>query len=226
MAHLLPVSRQDCRRLWVAMLATGLFIVAAQVQGAFRPGYDAWHQSISALSLGPSGWVQDVAFVVLGVALLTTVPVWRRVLAHGVGAHAYPLLIAVTGLGLVSAGWISQDPAPGYDPEVLGHALPTKTGLIHLSVAGVCALASCAALFVMAARFAELPDWRGWATYSRISSVLTIICVCVYGVWSTRATGFAGTFERLVVIIPGVWGYALVARLSAGAPFVVSRAGE
>lgn len=223
MTELAPVARSDCRRLWYAVLATGFFVVATLVQGALRPDYDPWHQSISALSLGPAGWVQDLAFVLLGLALLSTVPVWRRVLANGVGALAYPVLTAVTGLGLLSSGWIPQDPAPGYDPEQLGHALPTITGLIHLAIAGVSAIASCAALFVMAARFAEFPEWRRWATYSRISAVLTILCVVVYAVWSTHASGLAGTFERLVVVIPGVWGYALVLRLSAGAPFVVSR---
>jgi hypothetical protein len=223
MTESMPVSSSDCRRLWHAVHATWLFVLAALVQGALRPDYDAWHQSVSALSLGPAGWVQDVAFFLLGVALLSTVPVWRRVLAGGVGANAYPFLVALIGLSLVTAGWVPQDPAPGYDPEQLGHALPTPTGLVHLAVAGAGAIASCVALFVMAARFAELPAWSGWAAYSRASAVLTIACVVVYGVWSTSSSGLAGTFERLVIIIPGAWGYAVVARLSSGAPFVVLR---
>ncbi|MBX3134073.1 MAG: DUF998 domain-containing protein [Gemmatimonadaceae bacterium] len=224
MTYLTPVARSDCHRLWYAVLATVLFVLVALVQGAVRPDYDAWHQSISALSLGPGGWVQDVAFAFLGIALLSTVPVWRRALADGVGARAYPVLIALTGISLIAAGWIPQDPAPGYDPELLGHTLPTITGLIHLGVAGVGALASSIALFVMAARFATLPDWLAWATYSRVTGVLTIVCVVVYAVWSTHASGFAGTFERLVIVLPGAWGYAVVSRLSSGTPFVVSHA--
>jgi hypothetical protein len=168
--------------------------------------------------------VQDVAFVLLGIALLSTVPVWRRVLANGVGARAYPVLITLTGISLIAAGWIPQDPAPGYDPELLGHTLPTITGLIHLGVAGVGVLASSIAFFVMAARFATLPDWSVWATYSRVTGVLTIVCVVVYAVWSTHASGLAGTFERLVIVLPGAWGYAVVSRLSSGTPFAVSRA--
>lgn len=224
MAHPTPVARADCRRLWYAVVATALFVLVALVQGAVRPGYDAWHQSISALSLGPGGWVQDVAFVLLGIALLSTVTVWRRVLADGVGAHAYPVLMALTGTSLIAAGWIPQDPAPGYDPELLGHTLPTLTGLIHLGLAGVGALASSIGLFVMATRFATLPDWSAWATSTRAIGVLTIVCVVVYAVWSTQTSGLAGTFERMVIILPGAWGYAVVSRLSSGTPFVVSGA--
>ncbi len=220
-----PLARSDCRRLWYAVLATALFFVAAIVQGVLRDDYDAWHQSISALSLGPAGWMQDVAFFVLGAALLSTIGVWRHVLADGIGVTWYPLLIALTGLSMLSAGVIPQDPAPGYDPEQLGHALPTVAGLIHLSVAGIGALATCGAILVMAARIASLPAWpKWWATYSRASGVLTMLCVALFGVLSKQPTGFAGVFERLVVVIPGVWGFALMARLSAGAPFVVTRA--
>lgn len=226
MTHLAPADPSDCRRLWFAVVATWLFMLGALLQGAFRPGYDAWHQSISALSLGPMGWVQDVAFMLLGLALLSTVPVWRRLLAGGIGSGAYPVLTALTGLSLMAAGLIPQDPAPGYDPERLGRALPTATGLAHLGIAAVAAFASCGALFVMAARFAALPGWTGWAAYSRLTGVLTIGCVVIYAVWSTRSSGLAGTFERLVIVLPGLWGMAVVTRLSSGAPFVVSNAAQ
>lgn len=220
MTDLVSISRSDCRRLWLAVLATGVFVVATSVQGATRRGYDAWHQSISALSLGPFGWVQDVFFVLLGLALLSTVPVWQRLLAGGLGERAYPALTALTGVSLIMAGWVPQDPAPGYDPEQLGHSLPTMAGLIHLVAAGVGAACSCATLFVMGTRFTTLPNWRGWAFFSYGIAVLTLVCVVVYATWSTQPTGLAGTFERMVFILPGLWGYAVVARLAVGTPFM------
>jgi uncharacterized protein DUF998 len=225
MTGLHPVAPPDCRRLWYAVVASGVFLLIALIGGALRPDYDAWHQSISALSLGPAGWVQDLSFLLLGSALFGTTPVWRRVLAGGVGAGAYPVLTALTGLSLIVTAFVPQDPAPGYDPERLGYALPTTIGLIHLAAAGVGAAASCAALFVMASRFATLPDWRAWVAPSRLAALLTISSVIIYAVWSLQPTGLAGTFERLVVVIPGIWGWALVRRLSAGAPFVASREG-
>lgn len=219
---LVPIPRADYLRLRRAVIATGCFMLAVLLQGAARPGYDPWQQSISALSLGSGGWVQNVFFMLLGSALLGTVPVWRRVLAGGTGQRAYPTLTALTAISLIAAAWLPQDPAPGYDPEQLGLALPTTRGLVHLAVAGIGAVSSIAALFVMAGRFVALPGWRGWAHASRWAGVLTTACVLVYAVWSTEPSGLAGTFERLVVVIPGGWGYALVWRLGRGVPFVVS----
>jgi hypothetical protein len=221
MSELRPVSRADYGRLRWSIVVTGVFLLAVITLGAARPGYDAWHQSVSALSLGPGGWVQDVLFMVFGAALLLTVPVWRRVLAGGVGERAYPVLTMLTGLSLIAAAWWPQDPAPGYDPEQLGRVLPTTTGLIHLAAAGVGAGSATAALFVMAARFAKLPGWHEWVWPTRAAAFATIVCVVVYGAWSVEPSGFAGTFERLVVAIPGVWGYAVVRRLGRGVPFVV-----
>ena len=47
-----------------------LFTVTYLIEGFTRPGYDAWQQPISALSLGPGGWVQQVNFVVFGVLMV------------------------------------------------------------------------------------------------------------------------------------------------------------
>lgn len=221
MSPLERVPRAEYVRLRRAVLVTAVFLIAIVTQGAARSDYDAWHQSISALSLGSRGWIQDAFFVLLGSVLLSTVPTWFRILRGGVGQRSYPVLTALTGLSLIAAAWWPQDPAPGYDPEQLGRVLPTPLGLLHLTVAGIGACSSIAAMLVMAARFRQYPDWDAWARPTRLAAALATICVVIYAVWSVEPTGFAGTFERLVVVVPGVWGYALVRRLGTGVPFVV-----
>ena len=216
----IAVPRQLVLRLSLAVLGALLFMTVAAVQGALRPGYDVWHQAVSALSLGPGGWIQTLNFAVLGLLITSTVPVWRRVLAGGRAAVWFPTLTAVLGLSFLVAGFLPQDPAPGYDPEGLALQAPTTIGLLHLAVAGVAAASSVASCFVMATRFAADPHWRGWATYSRVMALLTILCVAVYGVWSTRSTGFAGTFERAAILIPCLWGFTLLRRLWSGTPFM------
>ena len=219
----LPVPPTLLRPLWVAVIATILFMVVATIQGTVRDGYDSWHQAVSALSLGPGGWNQAIKFVVFGVAVMNTAPVWRRILVGGTGAVAYPALIAVLGLSFIALGFVPQDPAPGYDPEGLALQAPTPLGLWHLAIAGVAAACSVAGLFVMAARFAGDPDWRGWSAYSRALAVLLIACVTIYGVWSVKPSGYAGTFERLAMVIPLIWTITLLRRLEAGSPIMHSR---
>ena len=222
MSELGPVPRAEYVRLRRAVLVTAIFLVAVVTQGAARPGYDPWHQSISALSLGANGWIQDLFFVLLGGVLLSTTPSWRRILRGSIGQWSYPILTALTGLSLIAAAWWPQDPAPGYDPEQLGLVLPTATGLVHLTAAGVGAFSSIAAMFVMAARFRQLPGWEAWARPTRLAAVITTLSVVIYAVWSVQPSGLAGTFERLVVVVPGLWGYAVIRRLGDGVPFVVT----
>ena len=52
------------------VLGPSLFVVTFTVEGWFRPGYRATEMFISALSLGASGWIQIVNFIVLGTAFL------------------------------------------------------------------------------------------------------------------------------------------------------------
>lgn len=215
-----PVPRSLLVRLWLALLVAGLSLAVSLVQGALQPDYDAWHQAVSALSLGPNGWIQQLNFIVFGAAVLSTAPVWRQILAGGRGAAAYPVATALTAVGLMIAGLVPQDPAPGYDPEGLHLQAPTTHGLVHLAAAGVAAVCSGAALVVMGRRFAGDPHWRGWQTYTRGMALLALACIVVYGVWSTRASGYAGTFERLALLVTPVWGFTLLRRLSAGIPFM------
>ncbi len=218
-----PVPRDLVVRLLIALVGAGAFLAISVIQGALRAGYDPWHQSVSALSLGSGGWVQQLNFIAFGVILFSTVPVWGQVLAGGKGSTAYPALTALTAVSFVLAGVLPQDPAPGYDPESLRLTGPTTVGLFHLAVAGVAASASVAALFVMAGRLSQDAHWHGWATYTRLTGLITAAAVVTYAVWSREATGLAGTFERTALAVPAVWGFTLVRRLWAGAPLMVAR---
>ena len=197
-----------------------LFIILSAVQAISRPGYDSAQQSLSALSLGPFGWLQQLNFVVFGTLLLASAPAWRVLLSGARGAGSYPVLTAVSGISLILAGLVPQDPAPGYDPMGLDLAGPTLPGLVHIAVAGVMVIASTAGLLVLGRHFADNPDWRGWTLYCWVCAILIVCCVAVYAVWSTSPTGFAGLFERLAVILQLGWGATFLTRLTRGVPLV------
>jgi hypothetical protein len=48
-----------------------------------------------------------------------------------------------------------------------------------------------------------------------------IVCIVVFGVWSVRPTGFAGSFERLAMLIPMAWMFGFLRRLGNGVPFMI-----
>src|SRR5260370_32208316 len=105
-----PVPRTLLRWLTVGVAGTLLFPLIYLIEGVTRPGYDAWRQTISSLSFGPTGWVQQLNFALCGVSVLWLAFVWRRILAGGVCATWYPLLRGIEGLGLAAIALITLDP--------------------------------------------------------------------------------------------------------------------
>ena len=96
--------------LWLTFGLAGavLFTITYLIEGAIRPGYNAWQQAISALSLGPGGWIQQANFVVYGVCTLCMAFAWRKVLKGSVYALVYPIIRGIEGLALIMVGFFSQ----------------------------------------------------------------------------------------------------------------------
>lgn len=224
--HNKAVSRQKSRPvpttllLWLSSGTIGsvLFTITYLVEGATRPDYNAWQQAISALSLGPGGWVQQVNFVVFGVIIIWTAFAWRTFLRGGIGASLYPIFRGLEGLGLIVDGFFSQNPAFGY-PKGEVMVTPTLHGTIHNIFAFVSITSIALAFFVLTWRFAREPHWRGWATYSAITGILTIVFIAIFGALTGQHSEVAGLFERLSVGLGTIWGIVFLARLWTGTGF-------
>ena len=189
--------------IWLAVLGLGgpiLFDAVYLVEGATRPGYDAWREPISTLMEGPGGWVQQADFVLLGLVTLGAAVVWRQVLRAGKGGTAYPVLRLIEGSSLVLIGFTLKDP-------------------LHTFWLVVILLTMMAGLVVMAWRFWGDPNWRGWSWYSVAAAVLINVLISLFG--ATRQTplgAISGVFERLATNVDLFWALALVVRLWAGVP--------
>ena len=59
---------------------TGVYLA----EGATRAGYAALAQPLSAHSLGPGGWVQQLNFIVFGVLVCLSAAGWRAALAPAI----------------------------------------------------------------------------------------------------------------------------------------------
>lgn len=218
--ELVPVLPFLRRRLWYGLIGAGIFQIIVLVQSLLVPGYDFNQQAVSALSLGKWGWIQIINFIFLGAVIISTVPAWRKILAGGIGAKAYPVLTLLTGISIIICGILKQDPAPGYDPEKLALTSPSLVGLIHLLFAAIAALSSIIGLFVMARRFAHTPLWKSWSFYTILMALIMIICTAIYAVWSTKSTGYAGAFERIAILVVPIWVLSFLIRLQKAVPFM------
>jgi hypothetical membrane protein len=175
-----------------------LFTAVYLVEGITQPGYNAWQQAISALSLSPNGWVQQVNFIVYGVLLLLASVGWYRLLLPGRNAIWFPLLQGIAGLGLIGVGVFTS-------------------GTPHILLAYALIFALAIGCFVLATPFWVDLHWRGWAVYSWITGVLILI---FWGGFIQGANGnvaglipIAGLVERLSAGSHALWLCVLTATL-------------
>jgi hypothetical protein len=119
--------------------------VVAVVQGLLRPGYSFMADPVVALVAGPSGWVQDLNFVVLGAAMIAVLsrpmaadPSWRRL-----GGYALTTGIAI--LVVIPIHSVLAFPADGPLHPWWGlfnwSAMPAWTGPASVRCGDVAALA-------------------------------------------------------------------------------------
>lgn len=192
-----------------------LFTAIYLIEGITRPGYDAWQQPVSSLSLGPGGWVQQVSFVVFGIMMLLSAYGWYRFLTPGRAATWFPLFQALSGLGLIGAGFFSLDPNPGYPPGAVLTA-PTLHNTLHAVFAYEIILTLACGCFILARRFAVEDRWSGWRVYSVITGVLILVFFTLFVLGESPG----GLIERLSTLSHALWLCLLTA------VFLVRKAGR
>ncbi len=213
-ASVVPNSTTHRLLLAAGLLGSVLFNLTFLLDGALRPGYDSLRQPISALSLGPGGWVQIVNFIVFGALSCCSAIGWRATLNPGIGARSYPALKVISGVALIAAGIFSQDPALGFPHGVLSPAHPTIHAQIHNAVTVVSLLATIVGLLVLAHRFRHEPQWKRWSRYALLAAALMIGFIAAFG--ATNNGGLGGMFEKLATITALVFMVALIGRLLTG----------
>jgi hypothetical protein len=186
--------------LTIGVAGTVLFLVIYLVEGATRPGYNAWQQTISSLSFGPEGWIQRANFILCGVSVLWLAFVWRQILKGGVSARWYPVVHGLEGLGLIGVGILTQDP------------LHTACLIITVSAMSV-------SLLIIARRFWNAPHWRGWAWFTVVCGLWPMVAMSFFGIAlnpHSALTPYAGLIERLATSPDILWGAVMLVPLWAG----------
>jgi len=210
-------STGESERTTTRVLLTGgtvagpLFIVASLVQAFTRPGFDIRRLAISMLTLGDLGWIQRTNFVVSGLLVLACAVGLRRALRAGRGATWGPVLLAGYGIGLVTAGIFTPDPALGFPAGAPAGSPTTYSGhaMLHSAAFFVAFISLIAACLVLARRFAGAGR-RGWAVYCAASALLPIPLIAL-----SMAMGGSGVPLIVMGAITSAWVAVLPAHLMA-----------
>jgi hypothetical membrane protein len=190
------------RRTVLAALAVAgiagpiLFTVAFVVQGLLRPDYSPVAEPVSALAVGPNGWVQDVNFFVLGPLML----------AYAVGLHlgvrparagmVGPALLAVSAAGIVLAGAVPmRQGAGGVTDEPAGHEV----------AAFMIFLGAGAGLMAISRRLAADPRWRSLAAFTLAGGATIVVLFLAIGVLASTPDApfyrWFGLAQRVLIAV-------------------------
>jgi hypothetical protein len=201
------------------VIGPALFVVVALIEGATRPGYSAWRNYVSSLSLSDKGWEQIANFIVCGLLVFGFSFALRRALGSGKGATAGAVLLGAFGLGLVVAGIFVTDGSLGYPPGAPMGGPQTWHGTIH-GLAGLFDFTSLAVVaFLLARRFAGDPAWRGWTAYSIATGVSLLVLFVVFTATSVLdetgvlPNGPTGLLQRVAIVLGWGWIALLALRL-------------
>ena len=190
------------RRSVIASLAAAgiagplIFVMVAVVHSLLRSDHSLVALPISALATGPSGWVQDVNFIICGFLFL----------AYPIGLHlgvrqtrwgvVGPALLVLSGAGLVLAGVFPAVDASGnltYDS--LGHTVASF--MAFLGTGG--------GFIVMSRRLAGDSSWRSLATYTLGSGIAIVVLVIAFGALAERPGTplhpWIGLFQWMMVAV-------------------------
>ena len=196
------------RRAVVAALAAAgivgpiLFTVVFVIHGLLRPGYSPVADPISALAIGPYGWVQDLNFIVFGVLML----------AYAVGLHLGmrparagilgPALLALAGVGAMLSGVVPLRAVAGggtYEPA--GHTVAVFMAFLGAGIG----------LIAFSRRMTSDPSWRSLATYTLATGIaIVVLFLAVGGLASTPEAPLYRWFGLTQRVLLAVWYPCLI----------------
>jgi Protein of unknown function (DUF998) len=197
------------RLLALGALCAPVFMIGFMIEGFAREHYSWLRYSISALSIGPHGWMQITNFIVSGWLIVLLAIGLRLSLEPGSRGSVFgPIAVAIAGIGFVGAGIFVSDPVFGYPPDQpLALKQFTIRGHLHDFFSMFWFIGVPTACFVLARRFFALGETT-WAIYSILSAVGMLVFFVLAGVGFNQTQGFvdyAGLYQRLSAGTGLIW---------------------
>ena len=177
-----------------AVVGIVYFFAAVTVEELLRPLYDPIQRTISELAVGPLGYLQTSAFVVLGLSLLALQHALYRRLRHTVVSRIALILLGLCGVfSFVAAAF----------PTDLRGAVVTAAGTIHDLVASFGYAGLIIAMILLSLHFRRDPHWRPFFRPSSGLAALGVATSIFMG--ATSNTDLSGLSQRVMVVPLLVW---------------------
>jgi hypothetical protein len=159
------------RRLtaWAGMIGSALFLLTFTVEGFIRPGYNPLSSFVSALSLGPRGWIQIINFLQFGALLFLFTRGIASEFQSGKASRGGLVLLTIVACCYFFSGPFVMDPSSTPLAQATVH------GTIHGILGGIVFLLMPISCFVYLRRFWIDPKWKNLKWWTLILGVISAI---------------------------------------------------
>ena len=158
------------------------------------PGYSPIRDSISSLALTPTGWLQSIGFLAMGLMLEILIAGLFFNIHRGRGFHVGIGLLALCGFVLMLIATFHMD-APG--------APRTTDGIIHTIASYGLGLLFPIAILSLAPSLKSTTNWKNIFIYTLVAGILAF--ALIIGAFFTDQTGWFGLYERIIVANAIIW---------------------
>ena len=199
---------------WAGIIAPAFFVTVFTLEGALRPGYNWLSTFVSALSLGPRGWIQMANFVIFGLLMFLFT---RRI------ATEFPSGKASRGglilLTIISVCYFLSGPFV-MDPTGTPLAQATVHGTLHGILGAIAFTLMPISIFVYLRRFRIDPNWQpfqGWTIALGTLSALGVVLLTASTKFPSLQDSFLpwlGLIQRTAIVPFMIWIFLFAVNLS------------
>lgn len=190
---------------WAGIIGSSLFLLVFTIEGFFRPGYDPLSTFVSALSLGPRGWIQITNFLLFGTLLFLFTRRIADKFKTGKASKGGLVLLTIISVCYFFSGPFVMDPT--------GTTLAQSTvhGTIHGLLGAIVFMLMPISCFVYLRRFWSDPEWKSmkwWTLILGIISSIGTILLTITSKSSHLAAQFSpwfGLIQRTSIVPFMVW---------------------
>lgn len=199
-----PRRPRDLTLLAVVCVVGELWFTATAWLLPLASQYTLRGDNISELVLGRFGVLQTAAFVAGGVGSLALAVGVRRAMRGTWGALAGPVLVGMSGVGLLVAAIVPTDRVDG----AADLASLTTGGVVHVLAAAVGFVTGVAGMLVLSRTFRRDPRWRSFWPWS-----LSLAGVALVLLFVQDQGPYVGLYQRSLSLTIGLWTVLAAFRL-------------
>lgn len=199
------LTKRHSIRALAGMVGPVLFVGIFLIEGWLRNGYDPLSMYVSALSLGPLGWIQIANFIVFGTLLLIFTSGVADEFKKGKASKAGPILLLISSIGFFFSGPFVMDPMSTLPGDMSVH------GRIHGILGGIVFTLMPVICFVFLRRFSDDPKWKSLKWPTLVFAVMITAADVLFSVITKSPSlypsfhGWFGFLQRMVLIPFMIW---------------------